>query len=91
MSIDEAIKNLNKVVDGDYELAFVSREEQKQVLEWLEDYKRLVTQQLTTCDINKVIEELELHSFELGTDTLPAHYVRLNDAVDIVKRGVVNE
>lgn len=91
MSIDEAIKNLNKVVDGDYELAFVSREEQKQVLEWLEDYKRLVTQQSTTYDINKVIEELELHSFELGTDTLLAHYVRLDKAIDIVKEGVVNE
>ena len=35
--------------------------------------------------LDKVIEELELHSFELGTDTLPVHYVRLNDAIEIVK------
>ena len=38
--------------------------------------------------IDKVIEELELHSFELGTDTLPVHYVRLNDAIEIVKKNI---
>ena len=38
-------------------------------------------------NLDKIIEELELHSFELGTDTLPAHYVRLNDAIEIVKQG----
>ena len=37
--------------------------------------------------LDKVIEELELHSFELGTDTLPVHYVRLNEAIEIVKHG----
>ena len=37
--------------------------------------------------LNKIIEELELHSFELGTDTLPVHYVRLNEAIEIVKQG----
>ena len=45
----------------------------------------------TAYDIDKVVEELELHSFELGTDTLPVHYVRLNDAIEIVKAGVNNE
>ena len=45
----------------------------------------------TAYDIYKVIEELELHSFELGTDTLPAHYVRLNDAIEIVKQGGVSD
>ena len=45
----------------------------------------------TAYNIDKVVEELELHSFELGTDTLPAHYVRLNDAIEIVKAGVNNE
>ena len=38
--------------------------------------------------IDKVIEELELHSFELGTDTLPVHYVRLNEAIKIVKKNI---
>ena len=38
--------------------------------------------------IDKVIEELELHSFELGTDTLPVHYVRLNEAIEIVKKNI---
>ena len=38
--------------------------------------------------IDKVIDELELHSFELGTDTLPVHYVRLNDAIEIVKKNI---
>ena len=44
----------------------------------------------TAYDVDKVVEELELHSFELGTDTLPAHYVRLNDAIEIVKQGGVS-
>ena len=38
--------------------------------------------------IDKVIEELELHSFELGTDTLPIHYLRLNEAIEIVKKNI---
>ena len=41
----------------------------------------------TAYDVDKVVEDLELHSFEFGTDTLPAHYVRLNDAIEIVKQG----
>ena len=41
--------------------------------------------------LDKIIEELELHSFELGTDTLPAHYVRLNDAIEIVKQGGIGK
>ena len=45
----------------------------------------------TIYDVDKVVEELELHSFELGTDTLPAHYVRLNDAIEIVKQGGISE
>ena len=36
--------------------------------------------------LDKIIEELELHSFELGTDTIPVHYVRLNEAIEIVKQ-----
>lgn len=42
--------------------------------------------QPTAYSVDNVIEELELHSFELGTDTLPVHYVRLNDAIEIVKQ-----
>ena len=45
----------------------------------------------TAYSVGKIIEELELHSFELGTDTLPAHYVRLNDAIEIVKQGGVSD
>ena len=41
--------------------------------------------------LDKIIEELELHSFELGSDTLPVHYVRLNDAIEIVKQGGVSD
>ena len=39
-------------------------------------------------NVDKIIEELELHSFELGTDTLPVHYVRLNEAIEIVKKNI---
>ena len=46
-----------------------------------------IKNQPTAYNVDKVVEELELHSFEFGTDTLPAHYVRLNDAIEIVKQG----
>ena len=42
-------------------------------------------------DIDKVVEKLELHSFELGTDTIPVHYVRLNEAIEIVKQGGISD
>ena len=45
-----------------------------------------IKEQPTAYDVDKVVEYLELHSFEFGTDTLPAHYVRLNDAIEIVKQ-----
>ena len=50
-----------------------------------------IIEQPTAYAVDKVIEELELHSFELGTDTLPAHYVRLNEAIEIVKQGGVSD
>ena len=53
----------------------------------VKDVKTIINEQPTAYDVDKVVEELELHSFELGTDTLPAHYVRLNDAIEIVKQG----
>ena len=49
-----------------------------------------IKEQPTAYNIDKVVEELELHSFELGTDTIPAHYVRLNEAIEIVKQGGVS-
>ena len=45
-----------------------------------------IIEQPTAYDVDKVVKELELHSFELGTDTIPAHYVRLNEAIEIVKQ-----
>ena len=57
----------------------------------IKDVKTIIKEQPTAYDVDKIIEELELHSFELGTDTLPVHYVRLNDAIEIVKAGVKNE
>ena len=50
-----------------------------------------IKEQPTAYNIDKVVEELELHSFELGTDSLPVHYVRLNEAIEIVKQGGVSE
>lgn len=50
-----------------------------------------VLEQPTVCNIDKIVEELETHSFELGTDSIPAHYVRLNDAIEIVKHGGVSD
>ena len=50
-----------------------------------------IKEQPIAYDIDKVVEELELHSFELGTDTIPAHYVRLNEAIEIVKQGSASD
>ena len=50
-----------------------------------------IKEQPTAYDVDKVVEELELHSFELGTDSLPVHYVRLNDAIEIVKLGGISD
>ena len=50
-----------------------------------------IIEQPTAYDIDKVVGELELHSFELGTDTLPVHYVRLNEAIEIVNQGGVSD
>ena len=61
---------------------------------WFDEYDKHVIEQYkedTNYDVDKVVEELELHSFELGTDTLPVHYVRLNEAIEIVKQGGVSE
>ena len=49
-----------------------------------------IMEQPTAYNVDKVVEELELHSFELGTDTIPVHYVRLNEAIEIVKQGGVS-
>ena len=50
-----------------------------------------IMEQPTAYDVDKVVKELELHSFELGTDTLPVHYVRLNEAIEIVNQGGVSD
>ena len=55
--------------------------------ETIEMLEKALENSKTIYDVDKVIKELELHSFELGTDTLPVHYVRLNDAIEIVKQG----
>ena len=57
----------------------------------VKDIKTIIKEQPTAYDVDKVVEELELHSFELGTDSLPVHYVRLNEAIEIVKQGGVSD
>ena len=54
----------------------------------LEDKIKEHDNQIIAEVIDKVIEELELHSFELGTDTIPVRYVRLNKAIEIVKKNI---
>ena len=44
----------------------------------------------TAYDVDKVVEQLEENSFEMGKDSIPVHYVRLNKAIEIVKGGVVD-
>mgnify|MGYP003467110205 CR=1 FL=1 len=52
---------------------------------------RDIQEHLTAYDIDKVVEELKLHSFEFGTDSIPAHYLRFNEAIEIVKQGGVSD
>ena len=59
--------------------------------ETIEMLEKALENSKTAYSVKKVVEELELHSFELGTDTLPVHYVRLNDAIEIVKAGRKDE
>ena len=51
------------------------------------DVFKKIKEMPTAYSVDKVVEELELHSFELGTDSLPVHYVRLNEAIEIVKQS----
>ena len=69
----------------------LSNEAAKRVVEARDMAINALENSKTIYDVDKVIKELELHSFELGTDTIPVHYVRLNDAIEIVKAGVKNE
>ena len=55
------------------------------------DVFKKIKEMPTAYSVDKVVEELELHSFELGTDILPVHYVRLNEAIEIVKSGGVSD
>ena len=59
--------------------------------ETIEMLKKAFEDSKSAYDIDKVVEELELHSFELGTDTIPVHYVRLNEAIEIVKQGGISD
>lgn len=78
---NELIESIDWLRERDYELYCVIGDSIRVCLD----------EQSTAFDVDNVIEELELHSFELGTDTLPVHYVRLNDAIEIVKAGRKNE
>lgn len=50
-------------------------------------FQSVIDAQPTAYDVDTVVNQLELYSFEFGTDTLPSHYVRLSDAIAIVKEG----
>ena len=54
----------------------------------LEDKIKEHDNQIRAEVIDKVIEDLELHSFELGTDIIPVRYLRLNEAIEIVKKNI---
>jgi len=52
---------------------------------------RIIAKQPAAYDVDKVIDQLELHSFSLGPEDLPLFYVRLDDAIKIVKEGGMDE
>ena len=55
------------------------------------DLFNFIDKQPTAYDVNTVVNQLELHSFSLGITELPNFYVKLNDAIKIVKGGGVDE
>ena len=59
--------------------------------ETIEMLEKALEDSKSAYNVDKVVDELELHSFELGTDSLPVHYVRLNEAIEIVKQGGVSD
>lgn len=63
-------------------------EHDKHIIDQYKENTDLKNKQIIDKVIDKVIEELELHSFELGTDTIPVHYVRLSKAIEIVKKNI---
>ena len=73
----------DKYLDCDICLEDKIIEHDKHIIEQYKENTELKNKQF----IDKVIEELELHSFGLGTDTLPVRYVRLNEAIEIVKKN----
>lgn len=87
---------MSRLIDAEHLLFFIDsaiglRELANIPTSELKNIRECVSEEPTAYDVDEVVEELELHSFEFGTDTLPAHYVRLNDAIEIVKRGGKNE
>ena len=78
---NELIESIDWLRERDYELYCVIGDSIRVCLD----------EQPTAYNIDKVVEELELHSFELGTDTIPVHYVRLNEAIEIVKQGGISD
>ena len=89
ISRSKLIEEINELLKSPYANQQQFGRECRETIEIVRDL--CVKKQPTAYDIDKVVEELELHSFELGTDSLPVHYVRLNDAIEIVKQGVKNE
>ena len=73
----------DKYLDCDICLEDKIIEHDKHIIEQYKENTELKNKQF----IDKVIEELELHSFGLGTDTLPVRYVRLNEAIEIVNKN----
>lgn len=53
-------------------------------------FQSVIDAQPTAYDVDLVMNTLELYSFEFGTDTLTSHYVRLSDAIVIVKEGGID-
>lgn len=53
-------------------------------------FQSVIDAQPTAYDVDLVMNTLELYSFEFGIDTLPSHYVRLSDAIMIVKEGGID-
>lgn len=57
----------------------------------IDDLTKGLDEQPTAYDVDEVVEELELESFKFGKDGFSEKYVRLSDAIEIVKRGCVSD
>lgn len=97
MTLDDAIQHAKEVAvtQRNNQYCIKCAEEHEQLAEWLEKLKEYqqIEEQPTGYDVDKVVPELQSKSFErYGNQGMGGELVvNLDDAIEIVKRGGIDE